>query len=175
MGWTVEPQRPDVLFHYSEDASIREFVPHVPRTNPEVPPAVWTIDDARAPLYWFPRDCPRVAVWANDAEQRARLHELFSTRTERVHIAPRAWQDAIRDCRLYEYRFDPAPFAPWPDAEGQWITRERVEATSVEPVGDLHERHRAAEVDLRFVADLGEWREVALNSRLPFSIVRYRL
>ena len=65
MGWTVDPVEQSVLFHYSEDPGIVRFEPHVPRTNPDVPAAVWAIDEARAPLYWFPRDCPRVTVWAN--------------------------------------------------------------------------------------------------------------
>ena len=33
-----------VVHHFSEDASIREFVPHVPATNPDHRPAVWAID-----------------------------------------------------------------------------------------------------------------------------------
>src|SRR5690242_18830335 len=61
---------PDALFHYSEDPSITTFVPRVPRSNPRQRAAVWAIDGQHAPLYWFPRDCPRVTVWANDDAQR---------------------------------------------------------------------------------------------------------
>jgi hypothetical protein len=173
MGWTIEPEPPSVLLHYSEDCNLREFRPHVPRSNPGVEPAVWAIDPARAPLYWFPRDCPRVAVWANDDGQCRRLHSLFETGSTRVHIAPVGWRDAVAGCRLYEYRFSPGPFAPWPDAEGQWVAHETVVAEAVEPVGPLVDRHRAAAVDLRFVADLLTVREQALTSGLPFSIVRF--
>ena len=49
-----------------------------------------------------------------------------------------------------------------------------VPGTSVEPVGDLCERHSRAGVDLRFVTNLAEMRATALSSGLPFSIVRYR-
>ena len=173
MGWTIPPQTPRVLLHYSEDPHITAFAPHVPRTNPGARPAVWTIDPARAPLYWFPRDCPRVAVWANDAEQRETLHRRFTTDAARVHIAPRSWLAATRTCRLYEYRFDPAPFSPWPDAEGQWVAHERVVATSIEPVGNLIERHAAAGVELRFVDDLAPARAQARAGDLSFSIVRF--
>jgi hypothetical protein len=174
MGWTIDPEPPSVLLHYSEDRNIREFRPHVPRSNPGVAPAVWAIDPARAPLYWFPRDCPRVAVWANDDGERQRLHTLLETRASRVHVAPLAWRDTVADCRLYEYRFAPGPFAPWPEAEGQWVAHETVVATAVEPVGALVERHTAAAIDLRFVADLLPVRELALTSHLPFSIVRFQ-
>ena len=45
---------------------------------------------------------------------------------------------------------------------------------SVAPVGDLLERHTAAGVELRFVADLAPMRTAVLESGLPFSIVRFR-
>lgn len=173
MGWTTTPDVPEVLLHYSEDPAIPGFEPHVPRTNPTAPAAVWAIDPARAPLYWFPRDCPRVAVWANDSDQQQRLHERFATHASRVQVAPQAWVGAVRACRLYEYRFDPAPFEPWPDAEGQWVAHERVVASAVESVGDLRRRHEDAGVDLRFVDDLTPIRARALEGDLPFSIVRF--
>jgi hypothetical protein len=173
MGWSATQARPDVLLHYSEDPGIAAFEPHVPRSNPGVPAGVWTIDPQRAPLYWFPRDCPRVAVWANDAEQQKRLSILFTTAATRVQAAPTSWIDAIRSCRLYEYRFDPTPFAPWPEAEGQWIAHQRVVASSVEPAGDLLDRQHAVGVDVRLVDDLAPLRAAVLAAGLPFSIVRY--
>jgi hypothetical protein len=163
-----------VLLHYSEDPAITAFAPHVPRRNPTQPAAVWAIDSDHAPLYWFPRDCPRVAVWANDADQQRRLTDLCATSASRLHAAPNSWLDAIRDCELYEYRFDPGPFAPWPDAEGQWVAHEPVTPVTVAPVGDLLARHARAGVDLRFVTDLAAMRAAALESGLPFSIVRFR-
>ena len=174
MVWTVEPVEQSAMFHYSEDPSLTRFEPHVPRTNPEVGPAVWAIDEAHAPLYWFPRNCPRVAVWAHDARQRRRLHQLFGGTGSRVQAAPDSWSEEISSCRLYEYRFDAADFDPWLEAEGQWISRRTVAPLSVVPVGDLLLRQCAAGVDLRFVPDLRAPRDLALESGLPFSIVRYR-
>lgn len=165
--------RPGVLLHYSEDPSISTFAPHVPRSNPTAAAAVWAIDPGHAPLYWFPRDCPRVAVWANTAEQRVRLATRFQTSTDRLQVVPVGWRDEMRACRLFEYRFDPEPFAPWPDAEGQWVTHEPVTASAVEPVGDLLARHTAHHVELRFVEDLAAVREAVMASELPFSIVRF--
>jgi hypothetical protein len=174
MGWSIPPEAPVVLLHYSEDALIRSFVPHVPRSNPTATAAVWAIDPAHAALYWFPRDCPRVAVWANDRDEQELLRRQFSTDATRLHIAPTAWRDAIRGCRLFEYRFDPGPFAPWIEAEGQWVAHERVVSTSVEPVGDLVARHAAAGIELRFVDDLESMRARTVAAGLPFSIVRFR-
>jgi hypothetical protein len=162
-----------VLLHYSEDATITRFVPHVPPTNPTQRAAVWAIDAAHAPLYWFPRDCPRVTVWANDDDQARRLADRFDTTARRVQAAPARWEPRVRATVLYEYQFDPAPFAPWADAEGQWIAHEPVSPVAVAAVGDLVERQHAAGVDLRFVADLAPLRDLVLTGDLPFSIVRW--
>lgn len=45
------------LFHFSEDPSISCFVPRPHPFHPTLPPAVWAIDEERAPMYFLPRDC----------------------------------------------------------------------------------------------------------------------
>ena len=174
MGWTVKPEVPEILLHYSEDPSITRFVPHVPNTNPAAHAAVWTIDPPRAPLYWFPRDCPRVTIWANTDEQLERLHRLMQTSAFRVQITPLAWAERIRCCKLYEYQFEPAAFTPWPEAEGQWIATTPRVPVGVVPVGDLMARQAMAGIELRLVDDLEAVRRIVIDSDLPFSIIRYQ-
>ena len=124
------------LLHFSEDPSIESFVPHVPRTNPSQRPAVWAIDGAHAPLYWFPRDCPRGAVWANDDAERARLRATFLTSAPRVQATELAWLERVRAARLYVYQLGPEPFEPWAEADGQYVARTTVEPLAVRPLGD---------------------------------------
>lgn len=161
-----------MLLHFSEDPTIERFEPHVPPTNPDQAPAVWAIDEAHAPLYWFPRDCPRGTVWANDRDQRRVLAERFLTSSRRLHVTELAWLDRIRDARLFVYRFDAAPFRPWPEAEGQWIATEPVTPVDVKPVGDLIGLHVAAGIELRFVENLWPFWDAVVASGLPFSGVR---
>jgi hypothetical protein len=162
------------LYHFSEDPSITRFEPHVPRTNPNHEPAVWAIDARHAPVYWFPRDCPRGSVWADDDAQCAVLQGLFHTTASRVHATELAWLDRMRNVELYVYELDRAAFEEWPPADGQWIARRPVEPLAVKPVGDLLDRHVQAGIELRFVLELTTfWREV-VASGLPFSGVRLR-
>ena len=57
------------LYHFSEEPDISVFEPrHVPeerRMGREGldDPLVWALDDSRAPLYYFPRECPRIFLW----------------------------------------------------------------------------------------------------------------
>jgi Family of unknown function (DUF6886) len=173
MGWSVEPVRPPVVLHYSEDPAIERFVPHVPVTNPAAGAHVWGIEPAYAPLYWFPRDCARVTVWAHDDEQRARLHRTWACAGRRLHFVGAGTEAAMRSTELFEYAFAPEPFVPWADAEGQWVADVEMRPRAVRPMGDLVAAHEDAGVELRFDTDLSARRDEVVASGLPFSIVRW--
>jgi hypothetical protein len=162
------------VYHFSEDGTLKRFAPHVPPTNPSHPPAVWAIDAAHAPLYWFPRDCPRVSVWANGPEQQAVLRDRFGTEATRICAAETGWFDRIRSTRLYRYEFDAAHFEPWELADGQYVASAPVWADRVEALDDLPGLHAAAEVELRITPLLGALVDQVLAAGLPFSFVRIR-
>lgn len=162
------------VFHYSEDGSIKRFSPHVPPTNPSHPPAVWAIDAGHSPLYWFPRHCPRISVWANSAAQQSVLTEMFNTESSRICAAECHWLERIRDASIYRYSFDASAFAPWSDADGQYISGDVVYPETVEVLDDLLGLHAEAEVELRFTVRLGTLMDQMLVSGLPFSFVRIR-
>ena len=162
------------VYHFSEDGSLKRFAPHVPPTNPSHPPAVWAIDAAHAPLYWFPRHCPRVSVWANDPYQHVVLRDRFGTEASRISAAETGWFDRIRSTRLYRYEFDAAQFEPWELADGQYVASDPVWADRVEVLDDLPALHAAADVELRITPLLGALVDQVLASGLPFSFVRIR-
>ena len=129
-----------VLYHFSEDRGIERFVPHVPVTNPGYPPAVWAIDAEHSPLYWFPRDCPRAAVWTSA--------DLTHKTPRRIHTVERAWKKRLRTTTVFCYGLPTEPFVPWPEADGQFIATGTVVPISVEPLGDLVALHEAAGIEL---------------------------
>ncbi|HJP88422.1 MAG TPA: hypothetical protein VJ850_05245 [Candidatus Limnocylindrales bacterium] len=162
------------LLHFSEDPFIERFVPHVPATNPDQAPGVWAIDAEHAPVYWFPRNCPRGAVWATTPEQQLILGDRFQTSASRIQATELDRLDEIRAARLFVYELDPAPFIRWPDADGQWIAREPVVPLGVRPVGDLLALHAEAGIELRFVPNLLVFWKSVITSGLPFSGIRLR-
>lgn len=167
----VMPVEP-VLYHFSEDPSIRRFVPHVPQTNPIQQPAVWAIDANHAPLYWFPRDCPRVTAWPRGPEQAARFRRDWHTTAERVHAIESAWLDRMRSVSLYRYDLPATSFVPWPDAAGQWVAHQPVEPMGIEPMDDLLDLHTEAGIELRIVPSLWPLWDLARGGPWDFSIVR---
>ena len=161
-----------MLYHFSEDPNIARFVPHVPRTNPSHPPAVWAIDREHAPLYWFPRECPRIAVWPLGVEDRPAFQARFTTSALRIHAIESEWLERMRAAQIYRYEFDAAAFSPWEEANGQWIATTEIVPSSVTPTGDLLAAHIEAAIELRIVPTLWPLHDVVLASGSDFSMVR---
>ncbi len=161
------------LFHFSEDGGIERFDPRpVPRW-PESPPLVWTIDEWHAPLYSFPRDCPRILLWPLPETSEADRERWFGASEARMlaHIEWR-WLERMRSTVLYRYAFDARPFEDLHDA-GMHVAREAVTPGAVEPVGDLLEALRGAGVELRLLERLTPLRGV-WDTTLHASGIRLR-
>jgi len=163
---------PSVLYHFSEDPTIERFVPHVPKTNPAHRAAVWAIDQERAPLYWFPRECPRVTIWPFDDGGLAAFRSRFTTAARRLHAIEFEWLERMRNAKVYRYEFDADGFEPWKQANGQWITDREVVPSAVEPVGDLLDAHHRAGIELRLAPSLWPLRDAAVEGEFDFSLVR---
>ena len=161
-----------MLHHFSEDPGITHFRPHVPPTNPDHRPAIWAIDSAHAPLYWFPRDCPRVTAWPRPTDDAAVFAEAWATAAPRVHAIELGWLARMQETTLYRYDFAAADFGPWPDASGQSIAEREVTPVGVVPLADLLGLHAEAGIELRLVPSLWPLRDLAVSDRWDFSLVR---
>jgi hypothetical protein len=163
---------PHALWHVSEEPSLGRFEPHVAATAAEQEPLVWAVDTRHLPLYWFPRDCPRVTAWPRDEHERAAFDAAVTTTSHRVHAIEAAWLDRVRRADLYRYDLPGREFVPWAQATGQWVADHAVEPLGVEAVGDLLAAHAAAGIELRIVPSLWPLHDLAVSDRWDFSIVR---
>jgi hypothetical protein len=163
------------LWHFSEDASIHRFEPGADPSHDSDEPLVWAIDDAHAPAYWFPRECPRGTWWADPDTSDADVDRfLGGERGLRVHAVQADWLPLLRSARVYAYELPSDGFERYPRANGYWVARGAVEPVSVAGLGDLLERHAAAGIELRIVPALEPlWERVAASS-LAFSGIRLR-
>ena len=160
---------PFALWHFSEESSLDRLSPHTPITNPEASPLVWAVDTRHAPMFWFPRDCPRGCIWpvsATTPEDRERF--FGQSAANRVHVMEAGWLKRMRDCRLYAYRLPAGPFRPH-DVGGYWVADEPVDAIDEVVIDDLMGRHAMAGIELRITPSIWPfWRRVA-NSTVEFS------
>ncbi len=160
------------VYHYSEDSTIEEFAPRPSRLGD---PLVWAIDEWHSPLYWLPRDCPRVTFWPLPTTTPADMERWWSSVAGRIVIAIEAgWLERVRACRLYCYSFDEASFAPLHGDPWMYVSRQAVRPLSVEPVGDLLARHAAGGVELRLCQSLVPLGRAVWRSTLHTSMIRMR-
>jgi hypothetical protein len=149
-------------------------VPRARVATPAERPLVWAIDTRHAPMFWFPRDCPRGCIWpvpGTTPEDRERF--FGQSATHRIHVIEGGWLERMRECRLYAYRLPSPAFRPH-QVGGYWVADEPVDVIERVVVDDLLGRHAEAGIELRVTPSIWPfWRRVA-NSTVGFSGSRLR-
>lgn len=166
------------VMHFSEDPTISEFVPHLSRTaDPARPAYVWAVDEARAPGYWFPRQCPRAMAWRTPTSTEHDVARILGPGGgDRVHVIEYGWLDRVRTARLFAYRLPAQVFTPIGNPEPY----AQVTAMTVRPlgppvpVGDLLGLHEASGIQLRILPTLWPFWDAVITSSLGFSGIRLR-
>lgn len=164
-----------LVWHFSEDPTIGEFVPRAGAAGAPTETLVWAIDEEHAPAYWFPRDCPRVTLWRR-RDQPSAIGDALVTgvATPRVHAVEWAWLDRIKSATVYRYAFDASDFEPWTRADGHYVAWATVRPLHVEPLGDLLALHAEAGIELRLLPTIWPLVDSVQDSGLGFSIIRAR-
>lgn len=164
------------LYHFSEEPGITIFHPRIAPTTSHPDAVVWAIDDWHAPMYYFPRDCPRACFWPAAYTTDADREAWFAATTARMVIAVEsAWLDRIRTCSVYRYHLPETSFKPARgDDSGHHVSAQPVTPLLVEPVGDLLTALAATDIELRIIPSLVELWHRVVASTLEFSGTRLR-
>jgi hypothetical protein len=168
---------PGQVLHFSEDPTIRRFVPHVAATARHPRAYVWAVDYDRAPDYWFPRQCPRAMAWTHAGTAGVDRDRIIGAGCgERVHAIEYDWLEAIRSVRLFAYRLPADRFrSVSPSDPHAQVAVETVEPLGpAEPVGDLLRCHAEAHIQLRVLDNLWPFWDVVRRSTVGFSGIRLR-
>ena len=166
---------PFALWHFSEDPALSLFRPQARPANPDAPPLVWAVDMRHAPMFWFPRDCPRGCIWPvsrTTAEDREKF--FGQSAAHRVHVMEANWVWQMRGCRLYAYRLPGETFRPHDVVGGYWVSDRKVEAIERVVVDDLIGRHAVAGIELRITPSIWPLWERVMDSTVEFSGSRLR-
>ncbi len=162
------------VYHYSENPDIAVFEPRAPLAHPEVEPLVWAIDAMHSPLYYFPRDCPRVCFWnlpTTTPEDRERW--LGTTDAPIVITIEKAWVTRLQTTKLYRYIFSDAEFLHTGD-HGVAVSRTPQYPLRVEPLGNLLEAILNSPIELRLCPSLVPLANALLQTTLHYSLIRMR-
>ena len=163
------------LWHFSEEPGIRCFEPRVTPSSSHAEPLVWAVDTRHAPMFWFPRECPRGCAWPTPTTTAGDRAAFFGhSGAPRIHVVEAAWLPQIRGCRLYAYRLPEEPFVHHPGVGGYWLSHDSVEPLEVREMGDLLALHAAAGIELRIAPSIWPWWAAVIRSTLEFSGSRLR-
>jgi len=170
----VRPAPGEVL-HFSEDPTIKLFVPHVAATAQQPEPYVWAVDGILTPAYWFPRDCPRAMAWLTAGTTEGDRERIIGPGGgERVHAIEYPWLSPMVAVRLYAYRLPADSFQPIGDpVPHAFVASEPVEPLGPpEPVGDLIHLHHRDGIQLRVLPSIRAFWRAVTHSTLGFSGIR---
>ncbi len=158
------------LWHFSEDDTLSTFAPHVPATNQSAPAQVWAVDTRHAPMFWFPRECPRGCIWPSSRTTDLDVATFFAdTEAQRIHVIEASWLERLRNTRLYAYRLPSESFRPHDTVGGYWVSHVTVEAIERQTLDDLLGLHVDAEIEVRVTPSIWPWWRRVIESTLEFS------
>jgi hypothetical protein len=168
------------LFHFSEDFSIDRFEPRPVKTPaPRKPgrewlngPLVWAIDEWHAPMYLFPRDCPRILLWPLASTSDADRERFIEPGARIVAYVEQRWLPALSAARLCRYELPTESFEPLDDA-GMWVSRSAVRPAAAEALSDLPQQLAERGVVLKALDTLTTLRDV-WDTTLHASGIRLR-
>src|SRR3974390_1247772 len=119
------------LFHFSEDPNIEAFQPRAVAVPAQRRsgfdwlngPLVWAIDDWHQPLYFFPRNCPRILIWSVGTTTRDDWNAWFLGSDARmIAFVEEKWQASHASAVIHRYELPTAGFESLDDA-GMWVSR----------------------------------------------------
>ncbi len=169
------------LYHFSEDPNIDRFVPRPVQTEVVRPkgmnwlngPLVWAIDAAYAPLYLFPRECPRIVMSKPVTSSETDISRYWIDPTKPfVAFVEDRWVDRIKATTLYRYTFESVGFVCLEDV-GMHVIDKEVQPVEMTALPDLLGELQAAEVELQIRHDLSGLAD-AWDSSLQVSGIRLR-
>lgn len=115
------------------------------------------IDEWHSPLYFFPRDCPRIALWpveTTSPPDRAHFKQLTKGRMKL--FIERPYEREWREGRLWVYEFgDLQRFEDTGDI-GVWVSRESQVPDRVRLLADMPGAAEAAGIEVAVVDSLVE-------------------
>ncbi|MCI3134039.1 DUF6886 family protein [Phenylobacterium aquaticum] len=169
------------LFHFSDDPTIARFDPRPVQVPAERAPGmdwlngplVWAIDAPRQAMYSFPRDCPRILIWAEPGSAEADIDRWMGPgRPAMVAYVEWAWFERLKTGVIHRYALPAESFESLRDA-GMWVSRQAVTPDAVETLTDLPAALAALGVELRLMESLLPLKDV-WSSSLHASGIRLR-
>ena len=158
------------LFHVSEQADIKEFVPRVPKRDDmgKSVGLVWAVNEWGLNNFFTPRACPRVTYCVGEKTTPEDIEMFFSSSARHVVAIEYGWYKRVAELSLYLYEFNPANFYPC-DGPGYHVSEHTEIPISVTQVDDMFERMFERNIEVRILNNLWNLADAAQSSTVRWS------
>jgi len=164
-----------MLYHFSEEPDIEQFVPREKQNRKDFPAVVWAIDQMNQHSYFFPRNCPRIVLKRTPeiSEEHRKMFFGMSQANKIIAIENR-WVERVRNAAIYRYSFHDEGFELFDRTAGYYISHQTVKPLEVTPIHHLFDRLVESGVELRITPSLYPLRDTILGSTFrEFGIHRF--
>ncbi len=166
------------LFHFSDDPTIDVFEPRPVRISSERRPGqawlngplVWAIDEVHDFMYLFPRDCPRILVWAKPETSQEDRRLLGNWRG--AAYVERGWLERLQAGTIHRYEMPTEGFEDLEDA-GMWVSRRNVVPLALTAHSRLDQEFAPRGIELKVVDSLLSMKALQ-HTTLHVSAIRLR-
>ncbi|MCF4099568.1 DUF6886 family protein [Maritalea mediterranea] len=165
MNW-IEPT---ALYHASETPHIDCFQPRPANDGTD---KVWAILGKRLQNYLFPRDCPRICLWANSATT-AQDKALLDGAETHITIEEK-WRDICARTPLYIYQFAPKDFKVQDENAGYMTSRTAQRPLQMYELKPDELDFNRLNTKLSTTSQLLPLRDKVLGTSLAYSMIRLR-
>ena len=162
------------LFHVSEESSITEFIPRIPKTNDleKSKGLVWAINERCLPNFLTPRDCPRVTYHTNENTSHEDINKFFSSSSNHCVAIEYDWHVKMLETTLYIYEFDIENFYLQDEIAGYYVSEHVEIPISVEKYDNIYSELFKRNVEIRILNNLINLGEAVKKSSLNWSLCR---
>jgi hypothetical protein len=159
------------LFHVSEQADIKEFIPRPsPHTNQ---PVVWAIAENKLANYLLPRNCPRIAYCVGDKTSIADQRHFLSFSSQAIAIEGLWYEQAI-NTTLYLYEMPTHTFNLFDSIAGYYVSYAVAFPEAQHIINTPIQAILAKNIELRLLPSLWQLHDAVVNSTLEFSSIRMK-
>jgi len=161
------------LFHVSEEAHIKEFVPRIPyrQDMDKSKGLVWALTEDSLPNWLTPRNCPRVGYRVTDETTSDDISRFFSSSSKHCLMIEHAWFEAMASTPLYVYEFESSNFY-FDEVAGFYVSDQTEVPIDVVRYDNLFEEHFKRNTEIRLVDNLWPFADKVKESSLKWSLCR---
>jgi len=159
------------LFHVSEQANIKEFVPRIPKRDDmdKSVGLVWAVNEWGLNNFFTPRHCPRVTYCVGEETSPEDITKFFSSSARHVVAIEYGWYKRVAELSLYLYEFNPSNFYPRGDGPGYHVSEHTEVPISMTRIDNMFDRMFERNIEVRILNNLWNLADAARNSTVRWS------